>query len=72
MTYFTVLFAGYAQINAGIITSIWCVNPFFVATADYCIYGTRLKATQFAGISFIVVCVLLLSLKDVIDPPIEA
>ena len=39
--------------------------------ADYLIFGNKLKSHQIAGITFISISIVLLSLRDVINPPHE-
>ena len=66
----TIYFAVAADLNAGVITTIWSVTPFFCAFADYLLFNERLRIHHFIGISCIVLCTLLLSLIKVIDPEI--
>lgn len=64
----TIYFAVAADLNAGVITTIWSVTPFFMATADYFVYGVKLRAYHIIGISLIVLSTILLSLMKIIDP----
>jgi len=70
MVMFTIYFSVKAEVNPGLITSIWSVTPFFMSMADFIIFGVKLGANHIAGITLIMLCVLLLGLKDVIEPPI--
>ena len=68
MVMFTIYFSVLADVNTGIITSIWSVTPFFMSLADYLFFGVTLKYNHIIGITLIVVCILLLSLRNVIIP----
>ena len=39
LAFLTMYFAAKAKINVGVITTIWSINPLFMAFADYMIYG---------------------------------
>lgn len=59
-------FANLAQINVGLITVIWSINPLYMAAADYFLFKTKLKCFHLVGTVLIVSCTILLSLKSII------
>ena len=42
MAFLTMWFANLAQINVGLITVIWSINPLYMAAADYFLFKTKL------------------------------
>jgi len=71
MVLFTLYFSLRAEVNSGISTCIWSVTPFFMSFADYLMFGNKLGKHQIAGITLITCSIILLSLRDVINPPSE-
>lgn len=67
----SVYFAVEAGVNTGVIISIWSITPFFAALADYVMFRQTLKPNQVIGITMFVICIVLLSLKDVIEGKVE-
>lgn len=59
-------FANTAGVNVGVITTIWSVNPLFMAVADYLIYGQRLQYFHIIGLIAIVACTICISLSSVV------
>lgn len=53
-----------AQVNAGLITSMWAITPFFSATLDAIFFHQHINRSQIFGMMFVVVSVILLGLKD--------
>jgi drug/metabolite transporter (DMT)-like permease len=68
MVLFTLYFSLKADVNPGLTTSIWSVTPFFMSLADFIIFGNRLKRNHYIGITLIMLCVILLGLRDVLEP----
>ena len=68
MVVITLYFASMAEVNAGLITSIWSVTPFCYVVAERILYGTKLKSYHFIGIFLIMICSILLSLTSIIYP----
>ena len=48
-------------------TSVWCINPFFIAVADFFINRTKMKYSQFGGLGLIAAGILLLTISDVLS-----
>jgi drug/metabolite transporter (DMT)-like permease len=67
MAFYTMIFAGKAHINVGIIVTIWSVNPMFVAVADYFVNGQKLQYFHILGMSSMVVCSVLISLNSIVN-----
>ena len=65
MAFNTMFFATLTKINAGIITTIWCVNPLLMAITDWCFFGIRLEYYHYIGMFAIVACTVILSLNGV-------
>ena len=61
LAFTTMWVADDAQINVGIITAIWSINPLFIAVSDYLIYGIDLKQYHLLAMIALVVCVLSIS-----------
>lgn len=68
MAFLTMWFADLAQVNVGLITVIWAINPLYMAAVDYFLFNTSLKLYHFIGTVLIVSCTILLSLKPMIIP----
>jgi len=64
----TIYFAVAADVNVGVITTIWSICPFFLALADYLMFKVRLSSHHYIGITLIVISTILISLIKVIDP----
>jgi len=43
-----------ADVNVGIITTIWSIQPLAAATLDYFIYGEKLKKHHIFGMVFVI------------------
>ena len=68
MAFMTMWFADLAQINVGVITVIWSINPLYMAAVDYFLFKIKLKYFHFIGTIMIVGCTVLLALKPFIIP----
>ena len=66
MAFLTMYFAGLSNVNTGVIITIWSVNPLFMAICDYFIFDVKLKYYHLIGTVCIVICIVVLSLTDVI------
>lgn len=71
MAFLTMWFAALADINVGVITVIWSVNPLFMAIMDWIIYKVSLECYHLAGTLAIVACTIILSLAGVLMPAHE-
>lgn len=60
-------FAALAQINVGLITTIWSINPLFIAIMDYLLFRQKLRYYHLIGTVSIVICTVVLSLSGVLD-----
>ena len=60
-----------AGINAGIVTTIWAINPLFGALFDKIIFGQNLTGRHFIGVGCLIVCAALISLSGVITPSVS-
>ena len=70
MAFLTMYFAALAKVNVGLITVLWSINPLFNAIMDRILFKEKLMPYHAFGMIFIVICTVLLSLKNVIDPPL--
>lgn len=68
MAFLTMYFAARAGVNAGIITTLWSLNPLYIAVCDYFFFGTKLRYYHHVGTFAIIVCIILISLSGVIEP----
>ena len=66
MAFLTMWFSALAQINVGLITVIWSLNPLYMAACDYFLFNEKLKYFHIIGTVLIVACTILLSLKPLI------
>ena len=71
LAFLTMYFANRANINVGLITTIWSVNPLFLAFMDSLIFGQKLQYFHHIGMIAIVICTIALSLSGVISPKTE-
>jgi drug/metabolite transporter (DMT)-like permease len=65
-------FSNRAGVNVGIITTIWSLNPLFVAIADYFIFGQPLKHYHYQGLFSILVCSVIISLSGMVNATTQA
>lgn len=54
-------------LNAGVVSSIWSLTSFVMALGDYFFFRIKITMSQIYGMLLIVICVILLSLKDLIE-----
>ena len=59
-------FAGRANMNTGIITVIWAMNPLIVAIMEYIGYKVSLSYNHAVGMMAVIVCAVLLSLSGIV------
>ena len=71
MAFLTMWFASLADVNVGVITVIWSVNPLFMAIMDRIVYKEGMECYHLAGTLAIVACTVVLSLAGVLMPPAE-
>jgi drug/metabolite transporter (DMT)-like permease len=71
MAFVTMWFANLAEVNPGIITVIWALGPLYMAAAERCMYKIALQAHHWIGVSFIVICAILIALSGVLGNPAE-
>jgi drug/metabolite transporter (DMT)-like permease len=55
-----------ANLNIGIVTTIWAINPFTSALMDWIIYGDVLKLHHWFGMILLVICAVLISLSSLV------
>ena len=67
MAFNTMFFAALCHINAGIITTVWSVDPLFMAIGDYCFFKTKLQYYHYIGMISIIICTVVLSLNGVLN-----
>lgn len=60
-------FAAEANVNVGVITTIWSVNPLFMAIVDYIVFKQQLKYYHVLGTISIVLCTIVISLSGVVE-----
>ena len=70
MAFLTMYFADRAQINAGIISTLWSLNPLYMAVCDYWLYGTKLKYYHHLGTFSIILCIIFISLNSLVVPTV--
>lgn len=63
MAFLTMYFSALANVNAGLITTIWSVNPVFMAIMDRICFARKFQTYHMVGTLFIVVCTVILSLS---------
>jgi len=68
LAFLTIFFASKADINVGLITTIWSVNPLFMAIMDSIFFSQKLQYFHVIGMISIVACTVVLSLSGVIFP----
>lgn len=56
------IYAARANINVGVIITIWSVNPLFMAICDKLIFGQELRYFHTLGMLAIVICTVVISL----------
>jgi hypothetical protein len=63
MAFLTMHFSSLANVNVGLITTIWSVNPVFMAIMETMCFDSRLECYHLVGTLLIVVCTVALSLS---------
>lgn len=61
------IFAAKAHINAGVIITIWSVNPLFMAICDKIFFNQSLRYFHFLGMFSIVICTIVISLSGMVN-----
>ena len=61
-------YAHMADVNVGIITTIWSIQPIAAATLDYFINGEKLMGHHLFGIIFIIGSALSISISNQVEP----
>ena len=59
-------FAYYAEINQGVITCLFALETIYLASMAYLIQNEKLKLYQVVGMTFLVLCVIVLGLSDLV------
>lgn len=67
LAFLTMWFAGLARINVGVITTIWAVNPLFMAIIDSIIFKQKLLYYHYIGMFSIVACTLIISVSRLFE-----
>ena len=62
--YLTLFFSKRAKINPGIITTIWSVDPLFMAFSDKVFFKQKMEYYHYVGMMAIIVCSVILSMSD--------
>ena len=68
MAFLTMYFSALAKMNVGLITTLWSVNPLFMAIMDRIMFKTKLQVFHVFGMVFIVICTVMLSLSGYFNP----
>ena len=66
MAFLTMYFANSAGVNVGVITTIWSLNPLFMAIADYIFNNQKLHYYHIIGLISITLCCIVISLSGVV------
>ena len=69
MAFMTMFHATNAGVNVGIIITFWSINPLFMAVMDYILFGTKLAYYHLIGTFCIIICTIVVNLKDVFEEP---
>jgi len=57
-----------ADINVGVISTVWAINPLFLAVLDFLIYKQQLTKKHLLGMISLVLCAVCISLSRVVQP----
>ena len=57
-----------ADLNVGVISGIWAINPLFLAILDYILFDTRLTNRHIIGILCLIISATMVSLSTFIQP----
>jgi len=68
MAFMTFYYAKLANINVGIIATIWAINPLYMAILDYIVNAQKLTSKHLIGMVCLISCTLLISFSSVIIP----
>ena len=66
LVYLTMYFANLAEINVGVIITIWSINPFFNSIADYYLNDEKMHYYHVIGLVSMLMCSIAVCMKDFI------
>ena len=61
-------YAYLADLNKGVVSVIWGINPLFIAIIDYWLYGSRLSTRHYVSFAGLVICTLSIGFSKKIEP----
>lgn len=64
----TFIYANKADLNVGIPSAIWAINPFFTALLEYIFKKVPIKPYHMVGMSIMTVSAVVISISDVVIP----
>ena len=64
MMYLTLYFASAADVNAGVIITLWSIDPLMLAFFDRVVFKEKLKCYHIQGMVSILICSLTISLCE--------
>ena len=67
----TMYYSHMADVNVGIITTLWSVQPLAAALLDYLIYGERLTKYHLIGMITVIISALMISFSKYADPAVS-
>lgn len=64
-------YAYLANLNKGVVSVIWGLNPLFIAFMDCMIYGQKLTTKHYIGLLSLVLCTVAIALTGIINKNME-
>ena len=61
-----------AELNIGIVTAIWAVNPFMISVLEWALYDEKFDCNQMWGMSLLFLCAVIVSLSEIALPAEDA
>ena len=60
-----------ANLNAGIVSTIWAVSPLYGAVIDYVAFGERLSVKHLVGVFCLIACAASISMSNIVESDSE-
>ena len=71
LVYVTMFFANRAEINVGVIITIWSLEPILNQIAAYFLFDEKIHYYHVIGLVSILLCSICISLKDMLAPAVK-
>ena len=71
LAFSTMYYAYLADLNKGVVSVIWGLNPLFIAFIDFLVYRSRLSPRHYFGFLTLILCTLFIAFSKKIEPELR-